>query len=84
MDNIRLQVLFAQSLSDQLLEEFKLVIQSNGYDDYKKLLRMEMDSIETNGFVVRVPLEGTRSEIMRLSWQRHLANLATTNIYNHS
>lgn len=84
MDNVRLQVLFSQSLSDQLLDEFKLVVQSKGYDDYEKLLRMEMDSIEPDGIVVRVPLEGSRSKIMRLSWQRHLANLAVTNVYNHS
>lgn len=84
MDNVRLQVLFSQSLSDQLLDEFKLVIQSFGYDEHEKLIRMEMDSIEPDGIVVRVPLEDSRSEIMRSSWQRHLANLAVTNVYNHS
>lgn len=84
MDNVRLQVLFSSSLSDHLLDEFKLVIQSFGYDEHKKLHRMQMESIGPNGIVVSVAIEGERSEIMYLSWQRHLANLAVCNVYKHS
>lgn len=84
MDNVRFEVLFAQSLSDQLLNEFKQVVQSNGYDERDKLNRMRMDAIDRHEFSVRVPLEGTKAELMTVTWQRHLANIAIQNIYNHS
>lgn len=84
MDNVRFKILFAQTLSNQLLDEFKQVIQSNGYDETDKLNRMRIDAIDQHEFSVRVPLEGTKAELMTVTWQAHLANIAVQNIYNHS
>lgn len=72
-----------RSYSSEILEEFKNVLVRNGYDDANQLNRMRLFALEKDRIVVYLR-HPTKVELLTLSWQRHLANLAVLNIYNHS
>ena len=58
-----------------ILEEFKDTLINKGYADLGRLKAMYMYRLSDEYFIVRIHVNTRQIEELKISWQRHLANL---------
>lgn len=62
-----------------ILEEFKDTLINKGYADLGRLKAMYMYRLSGEYFIIRIHINTRHIEELKISWQRHLANMAEYN-----
>ena len=71
------------SYAAEVLQAFKKVLITNGFDDNHQLSQMKLYALESDQIIVHLQ-HANKTEILSISWRKHLANLAALNIYHHN
>jgi hypothetical protein len=84
MEKLQFEIMFSKTLSEALADEFRHLLVKLACGTEENFSELAVDSIDSNEIVFTDPLAHKKFAEYTVSWQKHLANIAAHNVYNHS